>query len=76
MTMQLSTIDVSFDLTASLTTRSTTRDTMMDRYGIYKDVTYLQAMGGDNFQTKCALQSVLQWRDTMASHWTGHPWEA
>ncbi|KAF9124064.1 hypothetical protein BGX30_001115 [Mortierella sp. GBA39] len=45
-TMQLSTIDVSFDLTASPTARSITRDAMMDRYGIYKEVAYLQTMGG------------------------------
>ncbi|KAF9541081.1 hypothetical protein EC957_003408 [Mortierella hygrophila] len=46
MTMQLSTIEVSFDLTTSPTARSTTRDAMMVRYGIYKDVAYLQTMGG------------------------------
>ncbi|KAG9069766.1 hypothetical protein KI688_009091 [Linnemannia hyalina] len=46
MTMQLSTIEVSFDLTVSPTTKSTTRNATMDRYGIYKDVAYLQTMGG------------------------------
>ncbi|KAG0065131.1 hypothetical protein BGZ89_008574 [Linnemannia elongata] len=46
MTMQLSTIGVSYDLTAPSTTRSTNRDAMMDLYGGYEDVAYLQVIGG------------------------------
>ncbi|OAQ21982.1 hypothetical protein K457DRAFT_26547 [Linnemannia elongata AG-77] len=44
--MQLSKIDISYDLTAPSMTRSTTRDFIMNIYGIYKDVAYLQAIGG------------------------------
>ncbi|KAF9302162.1 hypothetical protein BGZ91_009412, partial [Linnemannia elongata] len=46
MTMQLSTINVSYDLTAPSTTRSTTRDAMMNIRGVYYNVAYLQAIGG------------------------------
>ncbi|KAH7050479.1 hypothetical protein BKA57DRAFT_528050, partial [Linnemannia elongata] len=46
MTMQLSTIDISYDLTAPSTTRSTTRGAIMDIHGEYKDVAYLQAIRG------------------------------
>ncbi|KAH7050478.1 hypothetical protein BKA57DRAFT_534768 [Linnemannia elongata] len=46
MTMQLSKIDISYDLTAPSTTRSTTRDFIMNLYGIYRNVAYLQAIGG------------------------------
>ncbi|KAG0065130.1 hypothetical protein BGZ89_008573 [Linnemannia elongata] len=46
MTMQLSTIDVSYDLTAPSTTRSTTRDAIMNIRGVYYNVAYLQAIGG------------------------------
>ncbi|KAK5822299.1 hypothetical protein F5H01DRAFT_335414 [Linnemannia elongata] len=46
MTMQVSKIDISYDLTAPSTTRSTTRGAIMDKNGEYKNVAYLQAIGG------------------------------
>lgn len=44
--MQLSTIDLSINLTTSPAAKGTTRDVKMNLYGDYKEVIYLQAIGG------------------------------